>query len=268
MNLKIFKTHFDPLFLNYIEQKLDSLFAMPHRVGFFISEQEHLLVLARSGKRIRAYVAFLSARSHKHFCGEDFYPLLFALELFHLFALIHDDIIDGSPTRRGIKSFHALFGENQAILWGDLVLTLAHKALQDAFLSRETETLFSQMAEETIFGQMLDIAPDLDASRELTIELKTARYTFVYPILLGISASSKSLLTSDYARFGLLLGKAFQRLDDLLDKEDGEITNLFEEKKLMQDELVEARKVLSKLEIKKEYHDEWYVLIETIFNRT
>ncbi len=177
--------------------------------------------MAKGGKRIRAYIAYTAYESVRQTIF-DILPLLFALELFHLFALIHDDVLDESPMRHGMQSFHVRFSKGQAILWGDLVLSLAAETIGKSDFSKETRELFATMSQETIIGQMLDVAgPEssfgADVFLDHVIQLKTSRYTFIYPILLGRSLTGIVKPDPAYIALGTALGRAFQRLDDLSD---------------------------------------------------
>ncbi len=217
-----FKTQFDLLFIPHLEEKLHERFfacgadARSHR------HIEHVLLLAQGGKRIRPYVAALAFESAEPRIPANIIPLLFSLELFHLFAIIHDDIVDDSPVRHGIQSFHVLFGKEQAIIWGDYIMSLAYEAIMSEACSFETRTLFTLMAQETMIGQLLDIAgPEdefsADAFLDHVIQLKTSRYTFIYPMLLGRSLAGAAKPEPHSIPLGVALGRAFQRLDDLSD---------------------------------------------------
>jgi geranylgeranyl pyrophosphate synthase len=219
--IKMFKSEFDPLFISYLEERLyGKLFACGADTRFS-EELRHILALAKGGKRIRAYVAYMAYESVRQTVS-DILPLLFALELFHLFALIHDDVIDDSPMRHGLPSFHSKFSKDQAILWGDLILSLAAETIGKSEFSKEVRELFSTMSQETIIGQMLDVAgPEssfgADVFLDHVIQLKTSRYTFIYPLLLGRSIAGILKPDPAYIALGTSLGRAFQRLDDLSD---------------------------------------------------
>lgn len=189
--------------------------------NIFSKELQHVFALANTGKRIRPYVAYLAYQTiQRSFSGV--MPLLFALELFHLFALIHDDILDDSPTRHGVQSFHSKFGKDQAILWGDIIFSIAVETMNTSRFSQETRQLFLTMTRETIVGQMLDVAdskelPNGNDFLDHIIELKTSRYTFMYPILLGYSVAGVVNPDQSYVTLSMYLGRAFQKLDDLSD---------------------------------------------------
>ncbi|WET80799.1 polyprenyl synthetase family protein [Amycolatopsis sp. QT-25] len=166
-----------------------------------------------------------------------------ALELFHLFALIHDDIIDNAESRRGNPSLHRLYGEdlddppantqadqrarNMAMLAGDLVLCWANVSFQEAIdgaaSAKTARTLFDQMTTEIMVGQAMDMCHEghfLNLTEETTakiVEYKTARYTFLRPMQIGAALAGADAETIDsYHDFALPLGRAFQLRDDLI----------------------------------------------------
>ncbi|MCD9193436.1 polyprenyl synthetase family protein [Streptomyces albireticuli] len=163
-----------------------------------------------------------------------------ALELFHAFALIHDDVMDHSATRRGAPTVHrALAGRHPetgghntawlgvcgAVLVGDVALAWSDELLHSAHPPRRHAALrhvIDQMREEVVYGQYLDLlsplrpAEDLDAALKV-IRYKTAKYTVERPLHTGAAlAGAGSALRADLSRFALPLGEAFQLRDDLL----------------------------------------------------
>ncbi|MEW2530526.1 polyprenyl synthetase family protein [Streptomyces sp. NPDC047071] len=166
-----------------------------------------------------------------------------ALELFHAFALVHDDVMDDSPTRRGRPTVHRAFaeghpaprqhactaekfGQNAAILLGDLALVWADELIHTAGLTKEQLTrvlpLVDAMRSEVMYGQYLDVSasgrPTTDVAYALrTIRYKTAKYTVERPLHIGAAlAGGDDRLLGVLSRFALPLGEAFQLRDDLL----------------------------------------------------
>lgn len=159
-----------------------------------------------------------------------------ALELLHTFALIHDDVMDGSATRRGMPAVHAKFerhheaqrlrgegrrfGEGVAILVGDLTFVYADQLLAGA--SAEAWRVFDELRLEVNVGQYLDLVATAraDHSRETSSRIaryKSAKYTVERPLHLGAAlASALPRLQEPLSAFGLPLGDAFQLRDDLL----------------------------------------------------
>jgi geranylgeranyl diphosphate synthase type I len=160
-----------------------------------------------------------------------------ALELLHCFALVHDDVMDGSGTRRGLPTVHVAFerhhheaawrgegrrfGEGAAILVGDLAFVLADRLLAGA--DRSAWDIWDELRLEVNIGQYLDMlhtakgAPTV-ASAQRICTYKTAKYTIERPLHLGAAlAGAVDLGTrTAFTAYGLPLGEAFQLVDDLL----------------------------------------------------
>lgn len=165
-----------------------------------------------------------------------------ALELVQACALVHDDIIDASTTRRGFPTVHvefadqhtaerwsggsAEFGRAVAILLGDLALAWADDMIREAGLSPEAQSrispVWSAMRTEVLGGQFLDISSEVRADETVEAALrvnryKTAAYTIERPLHLGAAlAGADAALVDAYRRFGTDIGIAFQLRDDLL----------------------------------------------------
>ncbi|HEY8388686.1 MAG TPA: polyprenyl synthetase family protein [Parasegetibacter sp.] len=147
-----------------------------------------------------------------------------AIELFHNFTLVHDDIMDKAPLRRGLPTLHAKYGESTALLSGDVILVEAYEYLnkiESTFLHRVLH-LFNKTAKEVCEGQQLDM--DFEKMEWVTlpeylrmIELKTS-------VLLAASLQMGAILGGagegnqhHLYEFGRNLGIAFQIQDDYLD---------------------------------------------------
>lgn len=196
------------------------------------------------GKRARPYVAWLTYRSLGGQPDNAVLQLLVAIELFHSFCLIHDDIMDQGSTRHGVATVHsyatthlthaqrtgniAHVGEAQAILIGDLlaswsweILSLTNDLALDRLHAARRE--FARMSEEVILGQMIDI--DITTRHDVSPELierkmilKTARYTFVQPMKIGAALAGELEAYSELCEsVGTALGLAYQTQDDMLD---------------------------------------------------
>jgi geranylgeranyl diphosphate synthase type I len=158
-----------------------------------------------------------------------------ALELVHTFALIHDDVMDGSATRRGQPSLHRQFerdhendalagdrrryGEGLAVLAGDLAFVYAD-LLADR-LPPSARAVWHRLRVELTMGQWVDLTGT--AQRDHSAEkarwvasYKSGRYTVERPLQLGAAVAGRPDLAAAYARFGHPLGEAFQMRDDLL----------------------------------------------------
>ncbi|MFF3453733.1 polyprenyl synthetase family protein [Streptomyces sp. NPDC002730] len=165
-----------------------------------------------------------------------------ALELFHAFALIHDDVMDDSDTRRGRPTVHrslttqyldrrdqrdaGRFGVSGAILLGDLALVWSDELLHTGGLprgrQRAARPVLEAMRTEVMIGQYLDLlatgflSADVDATLAV-IRYKTAKYTVERPLQLGaaLAGADREQLAACTA-FGLPIGEAFQLRDDVL----------------------------------------------------
>jgi geranylgeranyl diphosphate synthase, type I len=212
----LFKQRFDPLLFGYLKKKIEDTLPAGR---LFEDMGERLLRYLKEGKRMRPALAYLASEEQVEALEtSELLPVLYALELYHLFALVHDDIIDRSDTRHGEQALHALYGTHQAILLGDLMLSWAHECITETN-DVLAAAIFAALSEETITGQMLDVAlvgtiPATEDMVDRVIELKTARYSFIYPMFLGLAKGDNA---EAVVRFGRLLGHAFQRLDDLAD---------------------------------------------------
>ena len=158
-----------------------------------------------------------------------------ALEILHAFALAHDDVMDASPTRRGVPTVwrkfvqrhrdrgwrgeDRRFGEAAAVLVGDMAMVLADRTL--GRVSPETRAVWDGLRTELNMGQYLDVvgsargSATADQARRI-IEHKTARYTVVRPLQLGAALAGRADLAEPLARHGRPVGMAFQLRDDVL----------------------------------------------------
>jgi geranylgeranyl diphosphate synthase, type I len=199
------------------------------------------------GKRLRPTFAYWGWRgvADADEPVEAILPALGALELMHTFALVHDDVMDDSATRRGMPTAHRIFaaqhtgegrigdpdrfGTTSAILAGDLCLVWADQLLARTPVS--TATLFAvracydRMRIEAIAGQYLDVLgetqPDAwSVERALLVARhKTASYTVQRPLQFGMTLAGpddRAEVDDAYSRYGVAVGEAFQLCDDLL----------------------------------------------------
>ncbi|MFG1926693.1 polyprenyl synthetase family protein [Cryptosporangium sp. NPDC048952] len=214
------------------------------RVGDELSDLDGPLqasVLA-GGKRLRPLFAYWGARAAGAPDDESLIRAAASLELLHAFALIHDDVMDGSDLRRGRPAAHRAlaathraagwhgdpdrFGSAAAILLGDLLLVLSEQMLASAGLpapaALRTRDVFASMRLELMAGQYLDIsAPTrggVPLERALRIaQYKSGKYTVEAPLHLGAAiADAPTAVIDAYTAFALPIGEAFQLRDDLL----------------------------------------------------
>jgi geranylgeranyl diphosphate synthase type I len=158
-----------------------------------------------------------------------------ALELLHAFALVHDDVMDGSPTRRGSPTTWARFirrheaggwqgedrrfGEAAAILVGDIAMVMADRCIGQA--DAAVRTIWDALRTELNMGQYLDVLGTVTGdgtaeSARTIMRNKTAGYTIVRPLQLGAAFAGRPDLAHDLAAHGMPLGIAFQLRDDML----------------------------------------------------
>jgi geranylgeranyl diphosphate synthase type I len=242
------------------------------RIGRFLESRDSILLsiapdmgplasfsrqFLSGGKRFRALFCYWGYRAVIDAAGVDeterLEPVIgtaAALEMFHAAALVHDDIIDRSDTRRGGPSAHrrfeslheengwegsgAAFGDGAAVLLGDLLLGFSDDLLGEALdddlpreRARAVRREFGRMRAEVIAGQYLDILEEnawrtgaeaeLLPRAERVIVYKSAKYSVQAPLVMGGMLAGGTLEQLDaLRRFGLPLGIAFQLRDDLL----------------------------------------------------
>ena len=194
----------------------------PESAGDGLYAPVHYL-MQLGGKRLRAVLALSTAEAEGAPC-EVAFPAAMGVELFHNFTLMHDDIMDAAPLRRGKETVHIKWDENAAILSGDAMYTLAHIAL--AQLPAEglpkALRLFNQTALEVCLGQQSDMA--FETRNDVTvaeymemIRLKTSVLVAASLALGAIAAGASEERVKLWYALGEELGLAFQMQDDLLD---------------------------------------------------
>lgn len=180
-------------------------------------------VMNLGGKRIRPILTILGFKT----CTSSFefpWDLAHTMEVFHNFTLVHDDIMDEAPSRRGKPTVHIQFSMPTAILAGDNMLILAYQNLLKSNYQNKFEILelFTKTAQQICDGQQMDMDFELKENVSLDdylkmIELKTA-------VLLGcclksgaLAANANSNTQNALYDFGIYSGLAFQIMDDILD---------------------------------------------------
>lgn len=260
-------------FVDLIQSRIDGFFDT--RASILVSIAEELSPVAAfsrdflsGGKRFRALFCFWGWQSVRTAGDEEVdgsadagavtaggaldavVSVASALELFHAAALVHDDLIDNSDTRRGAPSAHkrferlhhsegfsgsgAAFGTGAATLLGDLLLILSDELFDEGLTQlvsaparRATRAEFNRMRLDVTAGQYLDIfeeigwagRPDTDqlARAERVIVYKSAKYSIESPLLIGASLAGATVGQLESLKaFGLPLGIAYQLRDDLL----------------------------------------------------
>jgi geranylgeranyl diphosphate synthase type II len=179
--------------------------------------------LSIGGKRIRPILCVLGNELFSEIT-EDAWSLATAIELFHNFTLIHDDMMDAAALRRGMQTVHTKYGDNTALLTGDVMLIRAYEKLQTinpAYLPKIL-SLFNTTAREVCEGQQLDM--DFEKMPSVTLDAYIHMITLKTSVLLAASLEMGAILggaTQNNCKhlyeFGKNLGIAFQIQDDYLD---------------------------------------------------
>jgi geranylgeranyl diphosphate synthase type II len=208
--------HYQKEFLSYLESK------------DWIHEPKNLYepidyILKLGGKRIRPVLTLIAS----DIFSDDFkkaLPAALAIEVFHNFTLIHDDIMDAAPLRRGKATVHEKWDTNTGILSGDAMLILAYQYFEnyEPIVFQKLAKLFSKTALEVCDGQQLDV--DFETRNDVTIpeyihmiRLKTSVLVAAALKMGAIVAETNDDNANLIYDFGLNLGLAFQLQDDYLD---------------------------------------------------
>lgn len=179
--------------------------------------------LSWGGKRIRPVMCLMG----NELFGEiqkDTYEVATAIELFHNFTLIHDDIMDQAPLRRGMETVHMKYGANTALLTGDVMMIQSYECLNKIgtqYLSRILQ-LFNKTAKEVCEGQQLDI--DFETQADVGMDAYLNMISLKTSVLLAASLEMGAIIGGasegncrHIYEFGKNLGIAFQVQDDYLD---------------------------------------------------
>lgn len=206
--------------LDFINEELSKL-NLPQEPAELFDPIHYLLGIG--GKRIRPALTLLAAEMFSCDLAKAL-PSAIAIELFHNFSLMHDDIMDKAPLRRGEATVHEKWGINTAILSGDFILIHAYQyiAQNDAKVLAPLLTIFNDTAAKVCIGQQLDMNYEQREGVSIVeyiemIRLKTA-------VLLGAAlqmgatvANAKEKDALALYQCGVNLGIAFQLQDDYLD---------------------------------------------------
>jgi geranylgeranyl diphosphate synthase type II len=205
-------------------QQFDEQFAHRH----FPASPERLYdaaqyILNIGGKRVRP-VSVLMAQELFAELNADAFRVANAVELFHNFSLIHDDIMDAAPIRRGLPTVHKAYGDSTALLAGDVMLVVAYEylsAIKPDYLSPILH-IFNQTAKEVCEGQQLDM--DFEKRETVSMDEYVQMISLKTSVLLAACLKMGAILggASVYNQhhlyeFGRNLGIAFQIQDDYLD---------------------------------------------------
>ena len=229
----------------FLDTQRDLLSQTGDRMTMVWDEVRHF---AKGGKRLRpafCYWGYVAAAGAAKEPPQAVMDIAASLDLLHLSALVHDDLIDDSDTRRGGPSAHRYFeayhkaqgwqgdsyrfGRGAAVLMGDLLFAWSVSMVEQAAVSTErlkrARPYLDAMRSEVVAGQFLDLihqdkpsqGEDLLAEASLVMEFKTAKYTVSRPVQVGAALGLAGDDTQQgLSRFGAHVGHAFQMRDDLL----------------------------------------------------
>lgn len=179
--------------------------------------------LSWGGKRIRPVMCLMGNELFDTI-NPDSWQVATAIELFHNFTLIHDDIMDAAPLRRGMETVHMKYDQNTALLSGDVMMIRAYEylaSINPLYLQRILQ-LFNKTAKEVCEGQQLDM--DFEKMKSVSLDTYINMITLKTSVLLAASLQTGAILggasegnCKHIYEFGKNLGIAFQVQDDYLD---------------------------------------------------
>ena len=209
----------------HIEEALKQLFGTltftPEPAGLY-DPLRYMMEIG--GKRIRPRLCLTTYSLYKDDLTEEILSPAAALEVFHSFTLIHDDIMDKADVRRGVPTVYKKWNENTAILSGDVMSIESYKLLAKAPASvlPEALALFSKTAAEVCEGQQYDM--DFEDMESVPMEDYLKMIGLKTAVLIACSAKMGALIGGASAqecdllyKFGYDIGLAFQIADDWLD---------------------------------------------------
>jgi len=180
-------------------------------------------ILHLGGKRMRPILTLMATEVFDVDCKKALAAAT-AIEVFHNFSLVHDDIMDDAPLRRGNDTVHEKWNINTGILSGDAMLILAYQHFEEyePKIFRELAKLFSKTALEVCEGQQYDV--DFETRYDVTIPEYLKMIQYKTAVLVGAAMKMGAIVAETSAEngnliyeFGLNLGIAFQLQDDYLD---------------------------------------------------
>lgn len=175
------------------------------------------------GKRMRPILTLMACELYRN-PPEKAINAALAVEIFHNFSLIHDDIMDQAPLRRGQETVHQKWNENVAILSGDVLLVKAYEQLTKYGTSvlKDLMLIFNETATKVCEGQQMDM--DFETTEQVSIDDYLKMIEYKTAVLLGCSLEMGAIIANADKKdrvalydFGVNLGIAFQLQDDLLD---------------------------------------------------
>lgn len=180
-------------------------------------------ILNIGGKRIRPILTLMGCDLFQADYKKALHASL-AVEVFHNFSLVHDDIMDKAPLRRGQQTVHHKWNLNTAILSGDAMLIIAYQLFEnyEPIIFQKLAKLFSKTALEVCEGQQFDM--DFETRNDVTVDEYLLMIRYKTAVLVGASLQMGAIVAETSIEnqeliyeFGVLLGMAFQLQDDYLD---------------------------------------------------
>jgi len=209
--------HLQELFLKYLRKELfdQSPRELYEPVNY---------ILQLGGKRLRPVLLLMGANLFSEEIDHAL-PAALAIEIFHNFSLVHDDIMDEAPLRRGQPTVHIKYGQNAGILSGDVMLILTYQYLNQLQNPNQLPTIlriFNQLAIEVCEGQQYDMNFETQESVEIAaylkmIELKTSVLIAGGLKIGALIGGAEEEDANELYEFGRHIGIAFQLQDDILD---------------------------------------------------
>jgi octaprenyl-diphosphate synthase len=201
-------------------QRVDALIHLKLASEVALINQIGAHIIAAGGKRMRPAVVVLAARALG--CATDEPNLLAAvIEFIHTATLLHDDVVDHSDRRRGMKTANAIWGNAGAVLSGDFLYSRSFQMMVET-RRMEVMRLLAETTNAIAQGEVLQLMnagdPEVSEARYLrVIELKTAKLFEAAAALGAIAAGQPASTQKKLAEYGHALGMAFQLVDDLID---------------------------------------------------
>jgi len=195
-----------------IRRRLDSDVALVRQIAEYI--------VAGGGKRLRPALLLLACGA-AGYRGEARLQLAAVVEFIHTATLLHDDVVDESPMRRGRRTANTAFGNAAAVLVGDFLYSRAFQMMVEVDNMRVMQVLAeatNTIAEGEVLQLMGSHDPDVDEARYLeVIRRKTAKLFEAAARLGGVLGAASPSAEAGLAEYGMRVGTAFQLIDDVLD---------------------------------------------------